>query len=1180
MLVIKDRHNPSFVLFPINNNRTAWKPFGLPVIVVVPHRRDMNGITINNSDIRNMRIYIEDVPRKALVAGHDHDGLRYPDRELYSKTISRTELTERLVQTTGLTYFNQDGEEATEGTLFFNYTTRSGIYSDIQYFPDADYYDISDFLIENELLPQDLYNLVYEAEYFTRVVTNDEFKEFLCIDASKSSILRLKFQINHPGDVLYQFYKLTPPPYLTDATKSKDSTLDLYRPFTDCLQNIYDEQNLLEKINWVNEAPAEAIPYLSALLGWDIPYFPSSLDSLRRAVLRRTVELQNLSGSRRAIVNIFRMFGFEILITNLWWSSDGKIFIRPGQRLPAPYENEEIKIKPTYQTDLLLCDYNKQGFSELTIPLLFRPQITIGETTFTTIKDGGDVTIESYKVSKDSEAHLKLIEISNNIKQNVLHYSDCYVDASGFINSRSIADAMTGTDVIGFSQIKMSGKIAEVIEETTVGIPPISSNTLKFDRINNSVTFSISDYLTTDIIFSFAYYEKQNLEIPAAIADLQSNRFEIQVLTQDFAEFAEPITLEFAIEFLYRLKAFHSLLNVIRTKIELTETYEVTNWCVGGDTLMRYDVDAGRLQVPPAIIPKIPSELTDCSLLDPQSLGYKDTDILLRLRKLANLPEEHAAWKALDNRDDSTNDGLRLRPMLAVIDRELCRYNNSGQDRIVGTRSETTRQEYNPKPNASQQIRGISENPKLSPVDDLDNGSFDPLGAGASPNSNSSPYSSFTVEHTATYEPHCELNGDDYCYKGRVDDELLCRSTILENEGYQNKPCTIGIGNGTYYTYPALAKVIISGVKNPSSGSKTSRTAFSGGSDSAMRKYFSDNGIQSEYLNAEYDKPLDSINNSFLGQLYRAYGVNSEHTIHYSNRLEINRNQRFNLALQRPSLMIEKPTMHLPGCRFPTMNKLRDDFVHPTVEARPWDRDLCGRKGVCGPDNNYLNFNMTTSDSGDEVMEYDFELFSIRGNGLKPDITSTEYHSFDEEHEFDENDVIHAVYMNGCNDSPYVTFDQCVEPEDNLIVTDDPIFGSHKKCETGGFTDYSDGYRAVFGEFDYSGEDFSTWYDVLNLLGMPFGDNSSMRMVFKFSSGIRDRKQITLRYDCGCSIVDCDNNDTISELCGINNFKGSDGFYDFNPDKIHCELRMKNTETLSSEFLLFNNSIKTMLETL
>lgn len=1193
MATLKDRHNPSFLLYPVNDNRTAWRPFGLPAILVVPHRRFTNGDSIANSNVWGIRIYIEDVPQEAFVAGHDHVGQRFPDRELYAETVDSIELADRAIVPADHSFTSNgtaiDYTDATEGDTF-EFTTTTGITDTIPYLPDADYYDLSDFVIEVETLPADRYNLVYQTEYFQRTISNDESLEFLCIDINHVGRAVLRLQINHPGDVIHEFYTHTPPPYLTNATRAQDTTVALYRPFTNILQDIMDEQDLLEQVNWVFDTPAEAIPYLSSLLGWDLPYFPESLDILRRAVLRRTVEFQNLAGSRRAIINLFRLFGFEILLSNLWWSSDGKRFIRPGERLPAPYEDEEITIQAACQVDLLLNDWETSGFGTFDIPFLFRPQEEAGLDNFTSLRDGGNITIEAYTVEKDSVAYTALQGIATAILADVENYGElgCSTDSNDFRSSTAISSVMDGLNVLGFSQVLITGKLGEATQEILVGTePPISKANTSFNRETNrlQLTFNGHQDLTDKAIFAFAIYERQKLIVPDIISDLQSNRFDIQVLTQDFSEFADPVTLEFALEFLNRLKAFHSLLNAIRTTVELTETYEVTDWCIGGDRQQRYDTDAGRLQVPPAIIPDIPSDINDCTKLDPRTLGYKDEDILLRQRKLANLPEEHAAWKALDDRLDTAAEGLQLSPAPAAPGRDECRYTQYGQDRITtDARVELKSVINHPSPTAAQQ-GGIETNPRLSPIDTSDNGEFSGTGTLASSNSDSSAFSSFTREYTDIRVPLCDLTGVDYCYKGRVDDELLYRQTLVTDDYPRSRPCSIGMGVGVYYTYPSLSIMVVPGTVRPASGSKTSKSQFSGAAPAGGLQQYS-TGIQNEYLNAPYDEPLDRKLNSVLGRLYREYDNPPDQTLHYSNRLGLpNPNQRYQLALQRPSLVIDKPTLHLPGCRFPLMNALLADFTHPDWEARPWDdaySTYCGPINSCSSDPTFLNCQLVAGTGDNETMVFDSVPFTIVSNGLTPDIPSLGDHTLGTSAAFSELDVVHSVYMGGADDSIYVVLDQVCDydsaVDDAILVVPEAVFNSHNECTTGETIDYADGYACVSGFQTYNGEDYSTYEEVLIGLGMTFFGTSVPSALFLLGSGIR--VETGVRLDCGCLLTPCDGTTEGDTICGTSSYLDDDDTYDWNSDHLQIELRLIAEELVGTCSTQLNGEIPTLLEML
>lgn len=1197
-----DPNNPSFHLASINNNRTAWRSFGLPVILVVPHRTTPTGEAISNSQVFNVRIFIEDVPREARVAGHDHVGLRFPDRELYAESVDSLELADRLLDIEHLP-ISRDGEsidyaDANNGDLI-EVITSTGITTTVEFRIGAVYYDLSDFTIETELLPSGRYNLVYQTEYFTRVVSNDGTQDLLCIDATQVSLAILRFTLNHPGDVLDEFHRLTPAPYLSNASKAEDTTLALYRPFTDTLQDIMDEQDLLESINWVFDAPAEVIPYLSSLLGWDLPYFPESLDQLRRAVLRRTVEFQNLKGSKQAIINIFRLFGFEILISNLWWSSDGKRLIRPEERLPAPYQSEEIKIVERCQIDAIFADWRNGDFGEFDIPLLFRPQQLAGLDDFTTLRDGGNVTIDCYFVDVDSPAWHALTQIITDIQKDPTGYgeeSHCTETSDGFLIPTEISNTLTGLEVVGYSQILISGKLGQASDTVLVGPEvPLRGEGTSLDRNTNMLSITFNGALDVigeknssgRAVFAFATYKRQEFLVPDVLKNLQSNRFDVQVVTEDFAEFADPTFLEFTIEFLFRLKAFHSLLYRFLLRIELTETYEVTDFCVGGDIAQRFDIAAGQLQVPPAIIPDIPGDMDDCVRLDPKSLGYKDTDILLRLRKLANLPEEHAAWKALDGREDFDTAATRIAPA-SPADRDECKFTHRGQDRIVGDRVNQRNIEYHPSPNANSEAASPSQNPNLAPIDNIDNDSFNTTGGEASSNSNSALYGPFTRESTKIRDAHCELDGTtDYCYKGRVDDELLYRPTVVAKEVFHCKPCSIDLGAGVYYTFPAYSQINVSGTHKPCPGSRTQKIQFTGQALGGNQQHHL-NSSQKDYLIASYNTPLPPQLKSYLGHLLQGYDCPSDETLHFTNRKFQNPDQRYQLAIQRPSLNIIKPTLHLPGCRFPRLNALENDFSHPTWSARPWDdahSAYCGVPSACGEEPKFLNAEMIEDTDGNETLIFEDVAFTVIGNNLIPDIPSLGDHSLGTNVLFGEDDVIHKVYMKDADANPAIVFDQVCSydtavAEDGSIEIEEPLFTSHNECGTG-IVDFADGYACVSGVQALIGEDLGRnglFDEVLTCLGVPTldGTDAPSTILVLLSSGIRS--ELGLRLDCGCLLIDCDTTSEGETICSSDLFLDDDGEYDWDCDHIQVEPRIVLNEPIGACSINLDATIPSLLE--
>lgn len=1172
-----DQHNPSFVLYPVNNNRTAWRPFGLPMILVVPHKRDPGGAALANSQVSGVRIYIEDVPREARVAGHQNIGRRFPDRELYAENVDSLELADRLLNLQSLTYLRGGDEieyaDARHGDTI-SYTTATGVTAELTYLVGADYYDLSDLLIDVELLPSDQYSLVYEALYYRRVVSQDGRSDFLCIDAGTQALALHKFQIDHPGRVLEEFYRLTPPPYLTNASKAKDTTVGLYRPFTDLLQDVADEQTLLERVNWVFEAPAEAIPYLSALLGWDLPYFPDSLDQLRRAVLRRTVEFQRLKGSRRAIVNIFRLFGFEVLISNLWWSADGRRLIRPDQSLPLEYQDQTVTTVALDQVDLALNGHSVTGFTPLQIPLLFRPQEKSGLDQFTALRDGGQLLLTVYAVEEGSDAQAALDEIAAAVLADPTGYgagAGCVEDADGYVFPQAVTDALAGKELKGYGQVQVAGRLGDPVDETLVGpVIPVKISGVSFDRENNILNLTPNG-IVPHLLYGFVTYRRYEFSVPDVLAELQSNRFDLQVLTPALDQFADPTTLEFAVEFLHKLKAFHSLLNVLRTRAELTETYEVTNLCVGGEYAQRFDTDIGRLQVAPAIIPQIGGE-DDCALLDPRSLGYKEADLLLRLRKLTNLPEEHAAWKALDGREPGT---LGNQP---AIGREECRYTTFGQDRIaVQDRVEARDTQTGPGPTANSLGSGHPANPDVSPQDRP--------GQPTSTNSDSSGYGSFTREYTEPPEPACELDKiTDYCYKGRVEDELLYRPTIKAQELTGLRAPVLSMGHGVYWTYPAYSKISRPGVGRRDSRGLTNRIRFSGGARAGSVQHYR-TGHQGTYLGMDPAERLPSKNNSLLGRLYRDYGtpgVGGE-TLHYTNRLgDPVVDQRYQLALQRPALGVRVATMHLPGCRFPLLNRLKEDYTSADYEARPWDFDPCGPR-TCGRDPVYLNFYMVADADGNETLDFDRQAYGVAGNNMDADITAAGDHTLVTGASFADSDVVHKVYMEDAASNPAVELDGVCDFDssvsDGSVETTEPLFSSYANCETDPtrYRDYADGYPCLSGFQDYESEG-NVYADVFDGLGVPTNAESVTQVLFLLSSGIRDASR-GWRLDGGCTVLACTETAAADALCALDAYVTPDGDYDFSPDHLELDVRMKLQESFTAELTQLTGTIGTLMET-
>lgn len=1179
-----DRHLPSFQLWPHNNNRTAWANFSLPVVLAVPHTRTASGLARSDSGVRNVRIAIEGAPREGLVAGHDHVGLRFPEEEVYTQTLTTQELLDRRIDLGPLVFTNQDGEEvdqaAAENGDSFTYTTTSGVRGSTTYYVDADYYDLSDLSVETEHLPPRRYNLIYSCNFYARVITTDaeiEINELICIDVNRTGEATLRFGLNHPGEVIREVTRLTPACYLTGPNKAEDSTIRFYRPFTDVIQNVFDEQKFLESANWVSKIPYESIPYLSQLLGWDIPYFPESLDQLRKLILRKTRQLQNLKGSRRAVRELMSLFGFTVLIKNMWYAEDGSRFITPAETLPPAYDGQEITYIEKFQVEPLLAEYVTNGFGDISAPLLFRPQRINGLDPFQAAEDSDTLTIDAYLVEDGSDADLALAAQAALMEADPDGYgssANCSEDDSGFIDVGNINDALAGLDVIGHSQILVDGGFG--IDQAVAGVeppfrvvgPPLLGG-ISFDKDKNDVHFVFDHYIDFEAdgtkLYIFASYKRQEVSVPTALVDLQSNRFSIQILTRENEQVRTDV-LDFVLDFVRKIKAFHSILAAIQYRVDLNETYQVTDFCVGGDVTQRYDVPAGRQQVPPAIIPTTPGD--DCSELSPIGQGYKDSDLAYRRIVIGALIEEFAAWKALDGRADTDDDGLRL-DVPPKDGNGDCQYTPLGQDRVVGTDEVGTGQRVVPDENAGQHS-GYQE---PSPLD--------AAGDGSSSDSDSSLYGTVNVETSSGQRPWCTLDGmTDYCYKGRVRDELFLTLMPALPEMRRNISCGPSAGAGVYWTYPTTSVRVAGGVKRLAPRSLSRRSVHSGGSTDVGQTAH-DDGPHGGPLSDDYDRKLPRRDNNFLGRLLRSYGKPINETIHYSDRKYVTGfAQKDFLALQRRSLDIAVTNHHFPGCRFPMMRNLLADFTSETWRARPWDEQYSSDDPCCQGTPSWLNAELVENTNGDLVLSFDDVAFTVLANGLAPDITS-----FGEHTSADPDSVVHSIYSSQADGHESITLEQlcdCGTPGD-VIDVDEPFFSSANLQATGGYVDFCDGYPCDSGQFAYEGDDVTRdglFAELMEALEVPGAAAVTVgqQLLFRSGSGIKDGST-GLRFDCGCQQAEGDATDgSVALACANDLYIDQYGDRDWSPDHIVIEPILLFGETLGLSGFISDGSIPSSME--
>lgn len=1194
---ITDTHSPSFVTWPVNNDRTAWRPFGLPMVLVVPHMRDASGAQISSAAVWDVAVAVEGAPDNAPVAGHDHVGMRFPDREIFTRSISTAEILARRIDRSLLDYTTADGEakefaDAEDGDLF-SYTTSSGVTAQANYVPHADYYDLSDIEVEVETLPPGRYNLIYSCKFYLRVVATRDtaaFEELVCVNINQTGEAMTRFSMNHPGEVLLDFFRMTPPIYMTAQTKSQDQTLRFYRPFTDAFQDIYDEQKFIKSLNWVSEVPYEGIPYLSQLLGWDIPYFPESLDQLRRLILKRTKLLQDLKGSERAIRELLNLFGFTVLISNLWYSADGQRFIAPAETLPPEYQAQEIDLVEKFQVEPVLSNYATDGFGQVTANLLFRPQRLAGLDPVQAVEDSATLTVVAYLVDKDGDADVALAQLVSDMEGSPEAYGSsagCTVTDDGFIEIGAVNAALEDLAVVGYSQLLVADGV--VIDQVLAGsTPPLrmvnqsEPTGVVFSANENKLTLNFSHFIEFDrdatTLYVFAAYQRQEAVVPLELADFRSNRFSIQILTRDGTETIPGDVLDFVLDFIHRVKAFHSLLDVIRYKVEVDDSYLVTDLCLGGDISQRFDTALGRTQVPPAIIPTI--DPSSCENLTPVGLGYKDADILYRRLVLGSIIEEYAAWQALSGRAATDDESLRLAAPQPDGDGD-CRYTHLGQDRVVGDRDVTAGQGVAPDPNAGQHS-GYQD---LSPIRETVSGQ-PAEGQATSSDKDTSVYSRVNTQGHTGLQKWCDLDArTDYCFKGRPEDELALRLTPATADVRRPQPCGHSMGLGVYWVYPTVSVRVAGGVGRPQRRSSSRRSTYSGGAtDESQRPHL--DGVLGGALTVGHRAALPVAHDNFLGRLLRSYGEPAHETIHYSNRVAAgDADQSRFLALQRPSLEIELVTMHIPGCRFATMNKLVADFTHPTYRARPWDDGPSADVPCCRGEPGWLNAALVEDANGDLLLTFDDTPLVVLGNGLTPDIPNLGDHNGAA---VANTDVIHSIFSSNTSGHEAVSLELLEEPGtgEDTVVTTDPLFVSAQDQGAGSYLDFIDGYKAEYGFFDYTGSDlgngglYEELFAALGVPGVTFGQTGGTggtELLFKLGSGIRDGSR-GLRLDCGCNVADV----TASALlpCSADLFLDQDSERDFSGDQVWVHRNMVLEENAAIGPYVLDGSIPSMLEVL
>jgi hypothetical protein len=691
---LTSRYNPSFFRFPIANARTAYLPVWMPLVLVEPAKRDPNtGERIADSSILSLEFYIEDAPNlRAPVAGVEHRGIFRPDLVLFKITVTTEQLFAKQINLDGVTFHQGtpdgtiiDRSAAKDGDFFDYALNKNECQGSIPFYADIDYYDLSSFEIVTIDLPTNRYNFVWQVSYHPRTTSPDD--ELVCVDVATTSLTNFKQQWAHPGELHKQMLDRTPGLYFqgTQALDQEPLT-KFYRVYADILQDIFDESALLQKLNWINYIPAQLIPYLANLIGWDLPSFPNldaaHTDNIRRAILKNAVRLQKLKTTRRAIGEMFEIFGYAVKLINTYFlvGGDGwKDVIAPDEKNNR-FKSQSVTSDEICQLDVALADFGdeSQPFGGFEVPLLHRPS-------------GDNITLTAYLVTIGSPLETILNQVITDLSVNTNSYNEnsCF-NVGGFIQSKKLLDKVGSAANIGYAQVQIDARTGQALADTIgrPGFPTISKESVSYDKSKNIVNlgFHGSIDFSNARVFVFTSYARMQLTFnPPELEIRQSNRFDVD-FTSNSDQNIDPRSLDYLLSFLFKLKAFHSLLRKIKFPINLTEVYNVTDFTVGGSIKQKPGTDAGELQVPPPIIPlgDRGTEIPKCQV----DRGFKPEDIALRQAILNGLEEEHAAWKA---RDDTPDIPDVLKPVFQHLSRiepfnptrVECKYNPFGQDRVT-----------------------------------------------------------------------------------------------------------------------------------------------------------------------------------------------------------------------------------------------------------------------------------------------------------------------------------------------------------------------------------------------------------------------------------------------------------------------------------------------------------------
>jgi hypothetical protein len=1121
-----NRFQPTLFEYPIQNNRTGWHPIWTPTILVVPWSFDINGNRIPNSQVETVTFFIEKTI-EIDVAGHSqiYPGLgpkpeASPDKILFTVEISRDELNQYRISP--LLFIDKDTGEPTdtpEEGDFIQYTNTRDILGQVEYLPDAEYFDLSAVEINVDNLPHGRYITSWSISYYRRISADGTL---FCIDTSELVRDKLDYHIVHPGEIHDQMVNITPDVYFEGLDKKEDFTVNLYRPFADILQDVFDESKLFYGINWVNRVPSELLPYLSYLIGIDLPTQSSNntVEKIRRNMLARGAELQRLKGSELAIKELFAILGFTIEIINLW--ADNQLDEGDGFIAPNDISGKVISY-PVSQTDPLIANYQESGFGQINIPLTYH-------------NNYNNIVLNAFIVEKDSQSHTDLETIINGllIDQNSL-VNEALINASdGYLMLPSEILDINQSGIQATTRLVMSD--IELLSETSTNIPVIQFDGVQYevfrDRLN--ITFAGYKDLSNSVMYIFATYERTKIEVADELKNNVTNRFDVEIISK-VGEIESGI-YDYLIDSLNTFKAFHSLLRKIKYYIDFSDYYNVTDFCSNGH-LSGKECN-NNFQTPPACPPDECFVSSECNEQNARC-GIREDDYELRNTILNGLEEEYDRWHDVTNKwlDISKEESTKLEWAKSYSNLSIPIPNNEGdnygQDRVSFDLIITSDVELI----NGQVLDMIYNGTYLESMEKTSTETFifniitlkyqilsDIIGQAVKINiirriSDDQYYISMDldIDHEVDIRSKImdldPLATPDYCYKGRARDFLDLDNIIPLTEFIRNTPCNLMMGNGIYYQL---------------------------------------NNNQFDNISGWYERLLQT----------------SDQSLHYSNDLFFE--DLYKGSAIRHSLEIEKANNYFSGHRG-ISSGLLFKFIHPDYNTRPWDiEDTCGL--IINP----LNAKLISSSEGQDLV-FDQKDLTYEPTNTIPDI---------EYYDGASNIIMtHAIFTTA-PESPYVSLDNTTHTTDTEVDTEVPIFETAFQCETSNlYQDYIDGYPSSVGLIEFNIEDFwvqkeidgqviiesdlvpgiveypaSYSSEVLASTSEPIGTGTS--------TFINDKNYKGYRYDCECQAYICDQD----RAC--NTFFENNGKYDFSADKLEIDFAISHSEIIDADSYQYDGQIK------